>query len=76
MLTMGYFSHPAVLRTLQLAPYAIESPVCEADLLYPRVGQPRESIAWGPEDLAPAPERGVPLALDGPLHPDYAEGSR
>ena len=72
VLTMGYFAHPAVLRELRLAPYAIRVPVGDPDLLYPPIGQGPEAIAYGPDDRTPASD-GSPLDLDGPLHPDYAE---
>jgi hypothetical protein len=72
LLTMGYFAHPPVLRRLGLAPLAIESPICEADLLYPRIGVRPESIALTRADLTP-PSEGVPLPQDGPLHPGFAE---
>lgn len=72
VLTMGYLGHPVVLRHVGLAPYAIDSPVLPADLLYPRAGQHPRSNPLGPADLSP-PSDGTPLALDGPLHPDYAE---
>ena len=75
VLTMGYFAHPAVLRELRLAPYAIRVPVGDADLLYPPIGQGIEAIAFGPDDRTP-PSDGSPLDLDGPLHPDYAEPVR
>lgn len=73
MFTLGYFAHPPVLRQLGLAPLAIATPVCEADLLYPRIGARPESISYTPADLAPRPGEGEPLALDGPLHPAYAD---
>jgi hypothetical protein len=72
VLTMGYLGHPAVLRRLRLAPLAFETPVCEADLLYPPIGQGPDAIAFGPDDLTP-PSDGTPLDLSGPFHPDYAE---
>ncbi|MGH0033114.1 MAG: gluconate 2-dehydrogenase subunit 3 family protein [Myxococcota bacterium] len=72
--TLGYFSNPEVLRRLRLAPYAIDTPVHEADLLYPRIGAGRASITLGPEDRTP-PSDGRPLDLDGPLQGGYAEGS-
>ena len=72
VLTMGYFSHPPVLRQLRVAPLAIETPVCEADLLYPPIGRPPEAIRFGPADLSPPGVR-EPVDLDGPLHPAYAE---
>jgi hypothetical protein len=74
ILTMGYFAFPAVLRELRLAPYEIRTPVCEADLLYPRVGAPRRSVPFSRADLTP-PSDGTPIALDAPLHPDYREGA-
>ncbi len=72
LLTMGYFGSPEVLRTLGLAPYAIEPRVTEADLLYPPAGRPPSEIRWRESDLEP-PAPVTPLALDAPLHPDYAE---
>ncbi len=72
ILTMGYFASPPVLRALRLAPLAIETPVCEADLLYPRIGERPESIRFTAADLTP-PSDGTPLDLDGPLHAVYAE---
>lgn len=71
LVTLGYFAHPPLLRELRLAPFAIESPVCEADLLYPRIGARRDSIAFTRADLSQSD--GVPVDLDGPLHPDYVE---
>jgi hypothetical protein len=71
VLTMGYLGHPAVLRLLRLAPYDIRTPVCEADLLYPRVGAHPDSIELTRADLTP-PSDGRPIELDGPLHPDFA----
>jgi hypothetical protein len=71
--TFGYFSHPPVLRALRLAPYAIDTPVCEADLLYPPIGGRRADIALGRADLTP-PSDGTPLDLEGPLMAGYAEG--
>ncbi len=74
LFTLAYFAHPPVLRQLRLAPYAIESPVCEADLLYPRIGALPETIAYTSDDLSKSD--GVPIDLDGPLHPAYAERAR
>ncbi len=74
MLTMGYFADPAVLRAMGIAPKAIDPPVCEADLLYPRVGASRASIRLSPADLTP-PSDGRPLDPEGPLHPAYREAS-
>ena len=75
ILAMAYFAHPPVLRQLGLAPLAIETPVCEADLLYPPIGRGRDAIAYGPSDLTP-PSEGVPLDPGGPLHPRFAEPPR
>jgi len=68
ILTMGYLADPAVLRSLDLAPWDIESPVCQADLLYPPVGRPRSEIRH--TETTP-PSDGTPLEIGGPLHPDY-----
>jgi hypothetical protein len=70
ILTMGYFGDPAVLRTLGLAPRAIDVPVIEADLLWPRVGEPRSAIRHRAEDVTPA-RVPVPLGPEGPLHADF-----
>lgn len=76
ILTMGYFAHPAVLRELSLAPFAIDTPVREADLLYPPVGRGPEAIRFRPEDVDWTGET-RPVGPEGPLHPDYAaEGAR
>jgi hypothetical protein len=70
ILTMGYFAHPAVLRGLGLAPYRVEVPVAEADLLYPPIGQPPSAIRFTRADLTP-PSDGTPLR-GAALHPDHA----
>ena len=72
ILTMGYFADPAVLRALGIAPRAFPTPVCEADLLWPRVGQPRGTIRHRPEDVTP-PGTPEPLGYEGTLHADFAE---
>jgi hypothetical protein len=72
ILTSSYFASPDVLRELGLAPLAIDSPVVEADLLYPRVGQPHASIRWNGADVARAAPR-MPLDPRCPLHPDYRD---
>jgi hypothetical protein len=73
VLTMAYLGHPTILRHLRLAPYDFPSPILDADVLYPPIGRhPNENpFGWG--DVTP-PSDGTPLDLDGPLHPDYAEG--
>jgi hypothetical protein len=72
VLTMGYLGHPVVMRHLRVAPYAIESPVCAADLLYPAIGGHPNHIPYTQIDLTP-PSDGTPVDIDGPLHPDYQE---
>lgn len=72
VLTMGYFAHPPVMRQLGLAPLAIQTPVCEADLLYPPVGRPLAAIRYTAADLTP-PSDGTPVDLAGPLHPAWVE---
>lgn len=71
ILTMGFFSDPVVLRTLHLAAKQIDSPIVEADLLYPAIGAHPSTITHRPEYLG-APS-GIPLASDAPLHPSHAE---
>jgi hypothetical protein len=73
--TIGYLADPAVLRALRLAPYAIDTPVVEADLWYPRIGASRASIALTPADLR-APGHAPPLDRDAPLLRGYAEDPR
>ena len=72
ILTMGYFAHPPVLRQLHLAPHAIDTPVCEADLLYPPIGALPAAIRHTRRDLTPMSD-GTPIDLDGPLHRTYVE---
>ena len=45
VLTMGYLAHPNAMRAVNLAPFDVDSPVCEADLLYPRIGAHPDEIA-------------------------------
>ncbi len=70
ILTMGYFSDPVVLRHLHLAAKRIDSPVVEADLLYPAIGAHPSTIPYGPGDLSEP--SGEPLPADAPLHPAHA----
>jgi hypothetical protein len=72
ILTMGYLGHPTAMRYLRLAPYAFESPILQADLLYPPIGESRDSNPVSADDLT-QPSDGTPLDLSGPLHPDYRE---
>ncbi len=75
ILTMGYFNYPPVVRRLGVAPLAIDSPVCEADLFYPAVGAKRSSIRHAPADVNAPVDAAVPLTLESPLDPVYAEES-
>jgi hypothetical protein len=61
VLILGYVGDEDVLQSLGLTPYEIEVPVCQADLLYPAIGQLPDSIRFGPGDLTP-PSDGTPLA--------------
>lgn len=70
ILTMGYFGNPQVLRELGLAPRAIRTPVREADLLYPPVGEGPDAIRHRPGDVDWTGET-RPLGPDAPLHPDF-----
>ena len=72
ILTLGYFAHPPVLIALGLAPFALRSPICEADLLYPRIGAHPSSILLTRADLTP-PSDGTPISLGAPIDPRYAE---
>lgn len=74
VLTMGYLGHPVAMRAVHLAPYDFPSPVCEADLLYPRIGAHPDTIRLGRADLCVSD--GTPIDLEGPVHPDYAGDSR
>ncbi len=74
LITMGYFAHPPLLRQLRLAPLALETPVCEADLLYPPIGSATSDIVYTADDLTP-PSDGTPVDIDGPLHPRYSGGA-
>jgi hypothetical protein len=72
--TFGYFAYPPVLRALRLTPWEIDPPICEADLLYPRIGARSDSIALTREELS-APADAVPLALGGSVAPDRRKGA-
>jgi len=68
LLCMGYLADPTVLRELGLAPWAITSPIAEADLLYPPIGRPRAEIRH--RETTP-PSDGTPLRIGGPIDPSY-----
>lgn len=63
VLTNGYVSDASVLAELGLTPFEIESPVREADLLYPHIGAPRSAIRYTRADLTPAADP-VPLRAE------------
>ncbi len=73
---MAYLAHPPVLRRLGLAPYAIDTPRCRADLLFPRIGAARHTVSFSAADVTAPVAIGVPLDRDGPLHPDWADDER
>jgi len=71
VITFGYLADKRVVRHLGMAPLAIETPICPADLLYPAVGRHPDTIPHTESDLTP-PSSGVPLKVDAALHPDYS----
>jgi hypothetical protein len=73
LLTNAYVADPAVLRHLGLTPFSIETPVCEADLLYPPIGRPRSAIRHA---RITAPSDGTPVDLLAPRHAAYREAER
>lgn len=75
VLTMGYLGHPVAMRALGLAPYDFPTPICRADLLYPRIGAHPDTIRLTEADLTPTSD-GSPLPLDGPRRPGYDEATR
>jgi hypothetical protein len=75
LLTSSYFTDAAVLRAIGLAPLAIATPVVEVDLLYPRIGEPRASIALGPDALRRPVDR-TPLDPHGPIDPGFVPEPR
>ena len=70
--TLGYLADPTVLRALRFAPYTIETPIVEADLLYPRIGEPSDSVRLTRKDLS-GDHAAPPLDLAGPLLQGYSE---
>ena len=67
ILTMGYLGDPGVLRLLGLAPPEIERRVCEADLLWGRVGEPSSAVRYRREDVTP-PGPVAPIAAPVAAH--------
>lgn len=72
IVTMAYFANPAVLRGMGLAPLEMQSPVIDADLLFPPIGQPKSAIRFTPADRDRSVSR-APLDPHGPLDPEYRE---
>jgi len=68
LITLGYFAHPSVQEALRITPFAIESPICPADLLYPRIGEHPDSIPYVASDVTASPES-APLGVDAPRQP-------
>jgi hypothetical protein len=75
ILTLGYFANPAVLHQLGLVPFSLESPICEADLLYPRIGAHPTSIPYSRDDLTD-PSDGTPIPPDTAIDSRFAEGAQ
>jgi len=61
VLILSYLGHPECHRALGLEPFDFETPICEADLLYPAIGATKSSIRYGRGDLT-APSDGTPLS--------------
>lgn len=75
VLALGYLGHPANLRELGLAPFAIEPAVSDAELLFARVGALPLSIPYGLADRTDPTHR-APLDPKGPRHRAYLRSSR
>ena len=60
VLILGYLGRSESLESLGFSPWSFESPVCEADLLYPPIGASRQQIAFTRDDLT-EPSAGIPL---------------
>lgn len=75
VLSLGYLGHPANLRELSLAPFAIEPAVSDAELLFPRVGALPHSIPYGLGDRTDPAALG-PLDPHGPRLPAYLRAGR
>lgn len=69
---MGYFADVEVMRHLGLLPRRIERRVCEADLLWGRIGEPAASSPFTAADLGRAP--GEPLGPHGEVDLALARG--
>ncbi len=60
VLILGYLGRPESLASLGFTRWSFESPVGEADLLYPPIGESRDKVSYTREDLTD-PSAGVPL---------------
>ena len=60
VLILGYLGRPESLSSLGFSRWSFESPVLEADLLYPPIGESRDKIPYTREDLT-EPSAGIPL---------------
>lgn len=60
VLILGYLGRPESLASLGFSPWSFQSPVLEADLLYPPIGESREKVAYTRADLT-EPSPGIPL---------------
>lgn len=58
VLILGYMGRPESLAALGMSAWSIESPIVEADLIYPPIGKGRKEIAYTRADLTdPIDER-------------------
>ena len=71
-MSTAYLGNPRVLGTLGLAPKEIQTPVIEADLLWPRIGRAPDQIRYQPGEVS-APGTLPPLDPLGPVAPAYQE---
>jgi len=60
VLILGYLGRAESLAALGLGPWSFESPISEADLLYPPIGESPNRIPYTRADLTP-PSSGIPL---------------
>lgn len=67
ILTMGYLGDPEVMRLLGLSPPDVGRRVCEADLLWGRIGEPSSAVRFRREDLSP-PGPVAPIEVPAAAH--------
>ena len=75
VLIMGYIGHPSTLRYLGLEPFDIESPICEADLLYPPIGKLPSAIRYTEADLTPESDGTPHMEIEVPDFSMAKEGA-